>query len=252
MKFAPAVSFSPSEKLSVGVALHGVYSSLDLRNGQSSNYGLGAQVGILFKPNDTVRFGAGYMTPQSVTHENVSDFDGDGKLDDLKLEAPQQVSAGMALLFPRLLIEVDARWLNWSSAKGYEDFDWEDQWVFAVGAQLEIVDNLFLRAGYNYGKSPVKEHSGFNGTAPVTVQGKTMPGYYYETFRTIGFPAIVEHHVTAGVAYRFSDSFSLHLGYMHAFEKTMTETGTDIYGQPVTLESRLSEDSVEFGLTWKF
>jgi hypothetical protein len=39
---------------------------------------------------------------------------------------------------------------------------------------------------------------------------------------------------------------------MYAFENTITEPGTDFAGQPVAMESTLSESSLEFGLTWRF
>jgi hypothetical protein len=39
---------------------------------------------------------------------------------------------------------------------------------------------------------------------------------------------------------------------MHAFENTITQKGTNLIGQPLTLESTLSEDSVDSSFTWKF
>lgn len=151
------------------------------------------------------------------------------------------------------MIEADVKWINWANAKGYEDFDWDNQTVFAIGAQYKATDKIALRAGYNYAKNPVNEHNGFNGQTTKTVQGKTLPSaYYYETFRIIGFPAIVEQHITLGVGYKFSDAFSLDLGFVYAIENSITETGTDLFGQPVELESTLSETSVDFGLTWRF
>lgn len=173
-------------------------------------------------------------------------------MDTLELEAPQQFGTGLAYHFTdwNTRVEANAKWINWSNATGYDDFDWDDQWVFSIGAEFEPMDRLFLRVGYNYGKNPVKEHNGFSGMN--TVQGKTMPAYYYETFRIIGFPAIVEHHLTFGVGYQFNEAFSLNLGVMHAFENSITETGTDFIGMPVSLESTLSETSVDFGLTWRF
>ena len=73
----------------------------------------------------------------------------------------------------------------------------------------------------------------------------------FERLRIIGFPAVVESHLTLGFGYQFSPAFSLDLGYVHAFEETITERGT-FMGQPVTFESDLSEDSLDFGLTWRF
>ena len=88
----------------------------------------------------------------------------------------------------KLLLEADVKWINWNGANGYDDFGWGDQWVFAVGAQYQPIQKLFLRMGYNYGENPVNEHNGWNGHSLTTVQGNTMPRYYYETFRMIGFP----------------------------------------------------------------
>lgn len=255
MKFAPAVAFQPLPNLSLGAALHIDYGILDLRNGSASGYALGIQPGLIYNITDAFSLGLTYTSPQKIDHENVTDFDGDGRLDDLTLESPQQIGFGLAYQFFdwKALIEGNAKWINWADAEGYQDFDWENQWVFSVGAEVEPVENLFLRVGYNYGKNPVAEHDGFDGAfTTANVQGKTIPTYYYETFRIIGFPAIVEQHLTFGIGYRFSERFSLHLGYMHAFEETITESGTDIAGQPVELESTLSEDSIDFGFTWRF
>ena len=43
----------------------------------------------------------------------------------------------------------------------------------------------------------------------TTVQGTPIPVYYFETFRTIGFPAIVEHHLTLGVGYDVTERFAV-------------------------------------------
>ena len=254
MKFAPSLAFQPNPNLSIGLAMHIDYSTLDLQSGGSSGFAFGLQPGIIFKPTDNLSLGLTYTSAQKVDHKNVSDFDQDGTYDDLTLEAPQQFGFGVAYDFfgAGLLLEADAKWLNWSNADGYKDFDWDDQWVLAIGAQYKPTDKLVLRAGYNYGKNPVKEHNNFDGQSPTTVQGKTMPSYYYETMRIIGFPAIVEHHFTAGFGYKFTDSFSLDLGLVYAVEESIKESGTDPVGNPVTLESTLSETSLDFGITYKF
>lgn len=254
-KFSPAIAFQPLEKLSVGVGLHVDYSTLDLREGTSKNYGIGAQVGAIYKITDQMSFGLNFVTPQNITYDNVVDLNSDGNLDSLELESPWQVGIGLAYSFldSKLLVEGDVKWLNWSGANGYEDFDWNDQWVFAIGAQYKPIPKLALRLGYNYAANPIDDHSGFNGAEPITVQGKTLPTYYYESFRIIGFPAIVEHHITAGVSYEFSPKFSAQAGYVHAFQNTLKENGTGPDGMTsASFESSLYEDSIDFGFTWRF
>ena len=258
MKFAPAVAWQPLHNLSVGLAVHIDYSSLDLRNGSSFNYGLGAQLGLIYMPIDNLSLGFTYISPQNVDHKRalaVKD-PATGALvrsADLELESPQQIGFGAAYtFFDKLLVEVDAKWLNWGSAKGYKDFLWDDQWVVALGAQYEVIPKLYLRAGYNFGENPVQTRNGWTPAGSTTVQGVTFPDPFFEEFRLIGFPAVVEHHLTAGIGYEFSEKFSLNLGFMHAFEETISETGTDFSGQPERIESTLSETSLDFGLTWRF
>lgn len=262
MKFAPAIAFQSTQNLSFGLALHIDYAALDLRKGTSIGYTFGVQPGIIYKPADNISLGLTYVSPQEVDHKNITDFNQDGTLDTLTLESPQQVGFGIAYTFVGLkaFFEADVKWINWADAKGYKDFDWEDQWVYAIGAQVEPAENLSLRIGYNYSKNPVKAHNGFNGSInpsdfslnTTNVQGKLINNYYYETFRIIGFPAIVEQHLTFGVGYKVTDKFSIHLGFMHAFEQTIKESGLDIAGTSVTLESKLSENSIDFGLAWRF
>jgi len=256
MKFAPAIAYQPTDRLSLGLALQIDYSNLDLGSGSSFNYGWGYQLGVIYKLTDAVSLGGTYISPQKVKYENVLPIPPTGSSSaNLELESPQQVGFGVAVtLFDKLLIAGDVKWVNWSNAQGYDDFGWDDQWVYALGAQYEVIPKLFLRAGFNYGDNPVKKHRNFNGAfgSNTTVQGTTLPTYYYETFRIIGFPAIVETHLTAGIGYEFSPKFAIHMGYMHAFENKIKETGTGLDSNPASLQSKLYEDSLELGLTWRF
>jgi len=234
------------------VALHPDYAALDLRNVTSPAYGVGAQPGILFQPTKELSLGVTYISPQSTDFSNAINFG--GQQFDLEMEAPQQAAFGAVyeLFDGKLLVEANVKWINWSGAKGYEDFDWNDQWVFSVGAQCQVIpDRLFFRAGYNFGENPVEKHNGWSPADTVNVQGAPFPGYYYETFRVIGFPAIVEHHLTAGLGYRFSDRFSLDAGFVYAFSNSIKERGFGFSG-PVTIASELEEYGADFGLSWRF
>jgi long-chain fatty acid transport protein len=251
MKFAPAIAFQPNNQWSFGAAVHINWATLDLRNGTSPDYSYGVQLGTIFKPTDAASLGLTYISAQKAKHEDVINFG--GNLFDLELEAPQQVGAGAAYEWSDFLVEADAKWINWADTDGYGDFDWDDQWVFAIGAQYRATEKLTLRIGYNYGENPVEENDGFpGGPSTTTVQGIPFPTYYYETFRIIGFPAIVEQHITFGIGYEFTPTFAVNLGYVYGLSETIEETGMDPFGNPVTIESELSEQSFEFGLTWRF
>jgi long-chain fatty acid transport protein len=249
MKFAPNLAYKITDNLSVGANVQIDYAALDLGSGTSSGYNVGFQFGAIYKIGP-VSLGLSYVTPQTVNHKRVSDFDGDGVKDSLKLQMPQTLGFGIAYSpFEKLLIEGDFKWINWSDAKGYEDFDWRDQYVLSLGAQYNLITKLYLRAGINYGRNPVRKHEGFNIASVTDVQGKNVPTFNYEFLRILGFPAIVETHLTFGVGYEFSEKFGVNLGYTHAFEKKISET--DSSGQ-FTLSSKLKEDSFEVGLSWRF
>lgn len=263
-KFAPSLAYAVSPDFSVGASFHVDYATLDLGDGKKNDFGFGIQLGAVWKPVKDVTVGLTYISPQATTFDDVSDFDGNGSSDSLELEIPQQVSLGVAWtgLDDRLLVELNGRWLNWSNATGYDDFDWEDQWVVGLGIQYTLIPKkVFLRAGYNYGNNPVKKHNGWNGAfnpntgAPVdsvNVQGKKIPRYYYESFRTVGFPAVVEQHMTLGVGWAVKDNLVLNIGWMHAFKNSISGSGTDPFGRPASFQSELYEDSIELGLTWRY
>ncbi len=248
MRFAPNIAYLITPNLSIGASLHVVYGSLDLGRGSSHNYTVGIQLGTIYKKGP-FSFGLIYVSPEKVKHERVYDFDSDGTADTLELESPQSIGFGVAFESGNLLIEADTRWYNWADAEGYKDFDWDNQWVYALGVQYRLGSRFVVRAGYNYGENPVKIHNRFNAMGLTEIQGKQTPILGYEYLRIIGFPAIVEHHITMGMGYKISEKAGLYLGYMHAFSKDVVEE--DSLGI-FRLRSELKEDSYEFGLILNF
>jgi long-chain fatty acid transport protein len=261
-KFAPNLAYRITDNLSVGVNFQVDYGSLDLGAGTSSGFGFGGQLGAIYKIGP-VSLGLSYVFPQTIKHTRVYDFNGDGSRDALKLQMPQTVGLGIAfqprgnllLKDDNLLIEGNFKWINWAGAQGYKDFDWRDQYVFAFGVQYKPIPKLALRAGVNYGQNPVKEHNGWDATSFTTVQGKSTSTFGYEYLRIIGFPALVETHLTFGIGYELSEKFVVNIGYTHAFANKISETGINfggVGGPNVTLGSKLAEDSIDVGLSWRF
>ncbi len=113
-----------------------------------------------------------------------------------------------------------------------------------------------VRGGYHFGTNPIKDVSGFNGAFnpanTTNVQGKEIPNYYYQSFRTIGVPATVEHHLTLGFGYAITRQLALNVGWTHAFENSVTSTGSNLFGRATKIKSTLSEDSIEVGFDYKF
>lgn len=249
MKFAGMLSYNVNENLGLGLALNGTYNNLDLGYGGSHDYAFGLQLGALYAI-DMWSFGLSYTSPETAGHERVADLDGDGSLDTLDLEAPHAFVGGVAFIPNDLfLIEADVKHYTWSSADGYGDFDWDDQTVFAIGAQYSPTADWDLRVGYNYGENPVNLHNGFDPMGVTQMQGKNVPTMNYEYLRIIGFPAIVEHHLTLGVGYAINETIRMDLGYLRAFAKDVEQTSA---GDAITLASELEEDSLSFSLSFAF
>ena len=252
LKVAPAASFKVNDALALGVALHGNYSTLDFDQGEADDTSAGAAIGASYRLGD-VLLGASYTTPQKSTFEEVYNFDafsGDTQKDDLALEQPDIYAAGVAWdASDKLLVEANVKYLPWGDSEGYEDFDWDNQWVYAVGAQYKATDKLDLRAGFNYAANPVKEHNGWDPSSLTSIQGTPIPTVGYELFRNVGFPAIVESHLTLGFGYQLTENLALNVAYAHVFEKEIESVSA---GEALKFGSSLSEDSLGFGLTWAF
>jgi long-chain fatty acid transport protein len=257
-KFAPNVAFKILDNLSIGANFQLDYTALDLGEGTSSGFGYGGQVGAIYKLGP-VSFGLSYVSPQLVDHKRVSDFGLGGNKLDLKLEMPQTVAFGIAfqpagnllLKEDNLLIEADFKWIDWADAEGYKDFGWRDQYVFGLGVQYKPIPRLSLRLGANYGQNPVQTHNGFNPGGTTNIQGIIIPTFNYEFLRIIGFPALVETHLTCGIGYDFSERFGLNIGYTHGFAKSISES-TMTPGGPIIIGAKLAEDSIDAGFTWRF
>lgn len=60
-------------------------------------------------------------------------------------------------------------------------FGWKDQTVYKLGIQYGINNRLQVRAGYNYGKSPIPDSQlAFNTAAPATVEKHYSLGFTYK------------------------------------------------------------------------
>lgn len=74
-------------------------------------------------------------------------------------------------------------------------FGWNDQFVYKIGVDWKINKKWTVRAGYNYGKSPIPDDQlTFNLLAPATT----------------------EKHFMAGFTFNLDDESEVTLGYMHA------------------------------------
>jgi len=265
MRVIPALSYKINSAIYVSGAVHLAYGSLDMGanmcnpedptqcwnagGGQSQTYGVGAQIGLAYNMGDFLYAGLTYQSPVNMTYKRVFDSDGDRAFEDFKLTQPLELAFGLGIKpMENFKVGMDIRWINWGDAKGYKHFQWKDQWVIAVGGEFKPTQKLALRAGYNYGKSPIRGGAK-DPTNANNIPNLTAPfsDFKIAFFNLVGFPAITEHHITLGLGYEFTKNFGIDLAYKHAFNKKVRATGG-----PFIVEAQNSQNAISIGLNWKF
>ncbi|MFA5241039.1 MAG: outer membrane protein transport protein [Sulfuricella sp.] len=244
-KIAPGFAYKVSDQLSLGAALQIGYQSLAIYNGmfpsgilslpQTQVYGYGMNAGMIYKVNDAVQVGASWTSKTSMDEFEWNTNAGTYRM---TMDMPQIFALGVAFKpMPGLLIEADVKHIGFSDVldrvpfqmptnpNATMNFGWSDQTVYAIGVQKEIDEKTTIRAGFNYGKSPI-------GAEDVD--------------SNIGSLAITEKHLSLGVTRKFSDKASASLSYAHAFHNEITSnTGTN---NKIELEQNI----VNVQLSYKF
>lgn len=107
-------------------------------------------------------------------------------------------------------------------------FGWSDQTVFKFGTAYEYNRKWTLRAGWNYGKSPIDESNG-------------------EILFSIVAPAVVQNHLTLGATYSPNKKMEWSFSYVHAFK--FEQEGPTLIGD--TGKLRMYQDAVGVNLAYK-
>lgn len=116
-------------------------------------------------------------------------------------------------------------------------FGWKNQTVYKLGVAYKYDDQWTLRAGLNYGKSPIDSSQNlFNIIAP----------------------GVVEKHATLGFSYNPTKANTISVAYMHAFRADQSyvynnQATAPIFG-PQSYNTRIgmSQNSIEAAYAWKF
>ena len=189
-----------------------------LLNLRTSGWGWNVQVGALYRPLTNLQFGLSYETKYTV--KTTGDANGDpyaqfpptppGPLGfhynaEVDNTFPEQIALGGSWKFlPKWRLAGEVDWVGWANAfktlpviltdgnnagvngvlgANFSDaipLNWRDEFVYRVGLEYALTDNLFLRGGYCYGNSPVPSTT----LNPMTA-------------------AIMQNTITCGIGYRW-------------------------------------------------
>ncbi|MEJ2383283.1 MAG: outer membrane protein transport protein [Xanthomonadales bacterium] len=239
------VSFSQRIRDTVTSALY----NFDL-NRSANAFGFGLTFGLLYDISDAFTVGFSYKSEQNFSKLEYNLREGDidttlvggpvfpGGRYTLDLDFPQQAAVGVAFRpADNWTLSADLKWIEWSSTMGKlkvvgpSGFDfamdpgWDDQVVYALGADWGLTERLNLRFGFNYAESPIDESTVANNLI---------------------LPGVVEDHYTFGLDYRF-DHWELAFHYMHA-PKVLIRASTGFPGTAVSLKE--TSLGINLGYRW--
>lgn len=243
-KVAPGFAYRVSDRLALGATINLNYQSLALATPafslpQNQVFGWGLTAGMVWHLSDAVQLGASWSNKQRMGKFEWNTPDGRFAM---RMDAPQTLAVGVAFRpMQGLLVEADVKRIGFSDVldrvaierpAGYAGaippampFGWSDQTVVALGVQKDLGDRMQLRAGFNYGKSPI---------GPEDVNGN------------FGSLAVVEKHLALGLTRRFTDRISGSLSWVHAFDNRVTSS----VGPANTIE--LKQNIVNFQVAYQY
>lgn len=202
----PNVAWKVNDFLSVGggISLQYAKAKLGARllkaghsvgNGKinADSWDWGWNFGAMLTLSEKLRFGLSYRS--SITHDAEGDFDYDSSirlLPSKTFDSKATVKTPDTIMFTATWEATDnlrlsslIRWAKWSNFKTltiknevsgpYTDFgsksydnDWEDTWLFSVGADYKLNDAWTVRGGVAYEKDPVSDSSKRMAVIPDT------------------------------------------------------------------------------------
>ncbi len=220
--------------------------------------GYAARLGLHYRINERLSLGFTYTSQTDI------DLDGgkltlnlgaakvgyDAQVDDFAW--PQEAELGLAFdATPQLKLVADVHWIDWASTMdgitviGSNpnlpvplqnpvlpfQMNWDEQWVFAVGAEYAYTPRHTFRIGYNYGGSPVPD----DYLVPL-------------------FPGHVVQHLTLGYGYTMDD-IRIDLAWEHSFTRSQTNRNPNPAENPFGPDSKVtvhSGDVLYLGLSYLF
>lgn len=231
-----------------GLQAFGLFSSdpQDLTNNDHANsFGAGVRVGYLGELADWLSVGASYQS-----RINMSTFDKYAGLFAEKggFDIPQTVTGGVAVKpLENLTFAFDVQWINYESIKsvgndflpnlalaalGTESgagFGWHDMTVYKAGVELRTGDDWIWRAGYSYGKEPIRDN---------------------EVLINILAPGVMEQHITAGLTRALGKGKAINFAVMRAIPKSVS--GPNNLEAPSRQSIQLKMDQWELDVSYSF
>ncbi|MHB8453993.1 MAG: OmpP1/FadL family transporter [Acidiferrobacterales bacterium] len=254
---APTMSYSFSPNLTAGASLLLGYEMLTANNlfGQGApgtfedtSTGEGVKLGLDYKISNGVSIGAIVQPKMHMAHEmnGFKQFlNGFGFTGKATLELPNEYGVGGKFaLGSNADIVADVLYYDWNSVDVFKFFGWKSEPVFKVGTEIRPTDKWALRAGLNYGKSPIQ------GGARAGAGGSMDAA-----FANYVFPAISEWHITVGAGYKADEHMTINGYYLYAPNHSETATTSSMTSSgafPAGTKISMYQNAFGLDMNYKF
>ncbi len=251
-RITPAVAYKVNDQFSVGLGLNLMYAQMNFSLGvapgvqaapsAASSFGYGATIGVTYKPHEIVTIGAALETEG---YFQDFSFDVLGETIKIKMNSPMVATLGFGVVPTKgLTLALDGEWINWLATNGKDkpevspagtgfgfNMNWKDQLVVKLGAQYAIpsLEALKIRAGFNYGQSPVDQD---------------------QALEALLFPAVAQMHVMLGAGYDIAN-WTVNASFMYSPEAKASGT-SDFGAGPMPWETKMSQTEIALGVAYKF
>jgi long-chain fatty acid transport protein len=260
----PTLAVKVAEKHAIGVSAIIAYQRFEARgleafsnfssdkdnltnNGHDSSYGFGGRIGYYGELTPYLSIGASYQTKIWMT--SLDDYAGlFAKHGDFNIPANWTIGVAVKPM-PTLAFLFDVQEIYYSDVKsignpmlpnlmaaplgsdGGAGFGWHDMTIYKAGVQWKSSQDWTWRAGYSYGKEPIRSD---------------------DVMFNILAPGVIEQHATVGFTKAISKTQDLSFSLVHAFSKSVS--GPNPLEVPGLQEIKLKMNQWEgtVGYTWKF
>ena len=259
MQFAPSIAYSKNN-WGIGITTIMQFGQLSIDfdsnatnhigNGTSQDFGYGFQLGGFYDLTQNFTVGAVYKSAIDMKYKNqITDatkvFGLSGFTDNL--EQPAEFGIGFAHRLNRMTYTIDIKSIQWGDAKGYKEFGWKNQTVYALGAKFEE-NNYWWGVGFNHASNPIP-----NNTDATKAGGGLAPNSIGDTLNLANyamFPATVENHYTIGGGYDLTKTMSIAGAFTYAPAVSDTVSGATVGVGQIT--TKHSQSATTIAIKYKF
>ncbi|WP_026957716.1 outer membrane protein transport protein [Aliagarivorans taiwanensis] len=258
INFNASVSYRINEQLSLGAGIDIIHGAGEIHRGEAipttgslldvdaDGIGIGGIVGATYELNKDHRFGLSYrFSPTVNASGDVKKFGAAG-LDEIDVPVPDIFQiAGYHKVASQVALHYTAQWTGWSefdriSSNGGEEikvYNWDDSWLFSVGATYYLNPQWELRVGYMHDQG--------------VVGGNSEP--------SISIPDSDRNWYTAGASWHFSKNSTVDFGLavVRGKDVNVVEQGAtvDLGGGPVStgaLSATTNSNAIYYSLQYNY